>query len=123
MPDQSSSTACPEQPPLRIGVWCKAGGKTLGPDNACGVYLFNLLAGLLRLEDAVEVVLFVGPDYQGEYATVARQGAGRVRIWPYLPPAVAPPQPPLAATASLPSSVRSGLRQRGTEILHHARRS
>src|SRR5260370_24300082 len=45
-----------EIPPFRLGVWCDYHG-TLTPYGGIGVFVYNLLEGILELDEAAEVVL------------------------------------------------------------------
>jgi glycosyltransferase involved in cell wall biosynthesis len=49
--------------PFRIGVWCDY-GVTLTPTEGIGVFVWNLIGGLLELEEPLEVVVLVAPGDQ-----------------------------------------------------------
>src|SRR5438874_684261 len=74
--------------PIRIGIWCDY-GITLTPTEGIGVFVYNLVAGLLELEDEVEVVLLVRPGDQKMAAGLVPHAADRLRIvpeiWPIIP--------------------------------------
>jgi hypothetical protein len=74
--------------PIRIGIWCDY-GVTLTPTEGIGVFVYNLVAGLLELDDEVEVVLLVRPGDQKMAASLAPHASGRLRIvpeiWPIIP--------------------------------------
>src|SRR5947208_715055 len=74
--------------PIRIGVWCDY-GVTLTPTEGIGVFVYNLVAGLLELDDPVEVVLLVRPGDQEMAKRLTVPAPGRLRIvpeiWPIIP--------------------------------------
>lgn len=67
--------------PLRLGIWCDYGG-TLKPTEGIGVFVYNLLRALLRLDEALEITLLVHPGDTDFYAEMERAAAGRLRILP-----------------------------------------
>jgi glycosyltransferase involved in cell wall biosynthesis len=67
--------------PIRIGVWCDY-GQTLTPTEGIGVFVYNLVAGFLELDDPVEVVLLVRPGDQEMVAGFVPYAPGRLRIVP-----------------------------------------
>ncbi len=74
--------------PIRIGIWCDY-GITLTPTEGIGVFVYNLVGGLLELDDTVEVVLLVRPGDQEMAASLVPHSSGRLRIvpeiWPIIP--------------------------------------
>lgn len=66
---------------LCIGVWCDY-GVTLAPTEGIGVFVYNLVAGLLRLDEPVEVVMVVRPGDRHIPAGLAALAPGRLRIIP-----------------------------------------
>lgn len=93
--------------PLRIGVWCDY-GFTLEPTQGVGVFTFNLVAGLLQLDEPLEVVMLVGPKDQHVAADLLRQANGRLRIVP----------DPMTRDWRLPPAVLWGNWIRGSDGLH-----
>jgi glycosyltransferase involved in cell wall biosynthesis len=79
--------------PFRLGVWCDYYGITLTPTGGIGVFVYNLVAGLLALEDRIEVVLLVRPGDQKVAAAFLgeRRGVsptcvrGKLRVIPVEP--------------------------------------
>jgi len=67
--------------PIRIGIWCDY-GITLTPTEGIGVFVYNLVGGLLELDDTVEVVLLVRPGDQEMAASLVPHSSGRLRIVP-----------------------------------------
>jgi glycosyltransferase involved in cell wall biosynthesis len=53
---------------FRVGIWCDY-GFTLLPDEGIGVLVYNLVQGLLRIEEPVEVVLLVSAGDQSRVAS------------------------------------------------------
>ena len=74
--------------PIRIGVWCDY-GVTLTPTEGIGVFVANLVRGLLELDEPVEVVMLVRPGDQKVVANLRRHAPSRLRIlpdiWPTFP--------------------------------------
>src|SRR5437762_14193240 len=68
--------------PLRIGIWCDY-GFTLTPKDGIGVFVYNLVAGLLSLDEAIEVVMLVRPGDQALVVPFQTIGPwGRLRVVP-----------------------------------------
>jgi glycosyltransferase involved in cell wall biosynthesis len=72
---------------IRIGVWCDY-GVTLRATEGIGVFIYNLVAGLLSLEEPVEVVLLVRAGDQHVAAELARRFPGRLHTVPQLWPVI-----------------------------------
>src|SRR5437899_12213328 len=69
--------------PLRIGIWCDY-GFTLTAKTGIGVFVHNLVAGLLSLDEPIEVIMLVAPGDQGTMSSLQRQAAGRLKIAPVM---------------------------------------
>jgi glycosyltransferase involved in cell wall biosynthesis len=66
---------------LRIGIWCDY-GYTITPKAGIGVFVYNLIAGLLSLEEPVEVVMLVRPGDQGIVSYLQKRAGDRLRVAP-----------------------------------------
>jgi glycosyltransferase involved in cell wall biosynthesis len=66
---------------LRIGVWCDY-GFTLTPQCGIGVFVYHLVAGLLSLEEPIEIVMLVRPGDQAMASALANGAADRLMIAP-----------------------------------------
>ena len=75
------SFANEDKRPFRIGVWCDY-SITLTPTSGIGVFVYNLLAGLLELREEMEVILLVRPGDQKEAAAFLPRGRGILRVIP-----------------------------------------
>jgi glycosyltransferase involved in cell wall biosynthesis len=75
------SFANEDKRPFRIGVWCDY-SITLMPTSGIGVFVYNLLAGLLDLEERIEVVLLVRPGDQKVAAATLAKSRGKLRVIP-----------------------------------------
>jgi glycosyltransferase involved in cell wall biosynthesis len=69
--------------PFRIGVWCDY-GVTLTPTEGIGVFVWNLIGGLLQLNESLEVVMLVAPGDQHVVADLQNRFPGRLRVVPPL---------------------------------------
>jgi glycosyltransferase involved in cell wall biosynthesis len=69
--------------PLRIGVWCDY-GVTLTPTEGIGVFIWNLIGGLLELDEPVQVVMLVAPGDQHLVTDLQKRFPGRLHIVPPL---------------------------------------
>src|SRR5258708_6277989 len=78
---------------MRIGIWCEFGGQTLSPFEGIGVFVANLVTGLVRQPGRVEVVLLVHPDDPEVMAPLCRLAPARVSLLP--DPGQLPDGPPL----------------------------
>jgi glycosyltransferase involved in cell wall biosynthesis len=72
----------PTARPFRIGICCDY-GVTLLPQEGIGVFIFNLVAGLLQLDEPLEVVLMVHPGDQNRISFPERKNA-RLEVHPPL---------------------------------------
>jgi glycosyltransferase involved in cell wall biosynthesis len=70
--------------PFRLGVWCDY-GFTLAPTCGIGVFVYNLLAGLLELNESFEVVLLVRSRDRKVAAPLWPRAQGRLRVIPDYP--------------------------------------
>jgi len=79
---------------LRIGIWCmvdtNAGPISILPNEGLGVFVHNLVDGLMALDEPVEVALVVHPRDQDRVAAHHGQHVGRVRVLSRLRPAMPP---------------------------------
>jgi glycosyltransferase involved in cell wall biosynthesis len=66
---------------FRIGIWCDY-GFTLTPKAGIGVFVYNLVAGLLSLDEPIEVVMLVSPGDQEIVSPLRMQAPGRLRVAP-----------------------------------------
>jgi len=73
--------------PIRIGIWCDY-GVTLTPTEGIGVFVYNLVGGLLELDEAVEVVLLVRPGDQKMAGSLVPRPSSRLRVVPEIWPTI-----------------------------------
>lgn len=66
---------------LRIGVWCDY-GVTLTPTEGIGVFVWNLIGGLLEVEQALEIVILVRPGEQHLIQDLQKQFQNRLTVVP-----------------------------------------
>jgi glycosyltransferase involved in cell wall biosynthesis len=66
---------------FRLGVWMDY-GETLGPGDGIGVFVHNLLNGLLDLDDSFELVLQIHPGDEVVVESFVQKAPNRVRISP-----------------------------------------
>jgi glycosyltransferase involved in cell wall biosynthesis len=92
--------------PIRIGVWCDY-GVTLTPTEGIGVFVYNLVEGLLSLDEPVEVTMLVRPGDQNLAAELVRKFPGRLRVLPEVWPIV-------KSSARLTNLLQAGVRFLGT---------
>src|SRR5262245_47808814 len=67
---------------MRIGIWCEFGGQTLSPFEGIGVFVANLVRGLLQQPGRVELVLLVHPDDAEVMRPLCRLAPARVALLP-----------------------------------------
>ncbi len=67
--------------PLRIGVWCDY-GVTLTPTEGIGVFVWNLIGGLMELDEPLEVIVLVAPGDQQQVEPLQRRFPGRLHVVP-----------------------------------------
>ena len=67
--------------PLRIGIWCDY-GFTLTPKTGIGVFVYNLVAGLLSLDEPIEVVMLVRQGDQRVTDCLRESARGRLHVIP-----------------------------------------
>ena len=70
-----------EARPLRIGVWCDY-RFTLTPKTGIGVFVYNLVAGLLSLDEPIEVVMLVRQGDQRVTDCLRESARGRLHVIP-----------------------------------------
>jgi glycosyltransferase involved in cell wall biosynthesis len=68
-------------PPLRIGVWCDY-GVTLTPTEGIGVFIWNLIGGLLELDEPVHMVMLVAPGDQYLVENLQKRFPRRLQVTP-----------------------------------------
>ena len=73
--------------PIRIGVWCDY-GVTLTPTEGIGVFVANLVEGLLNLEEQIEVTLLVRPGDQPIAGSLQKKYPHRLQIVPPIWPRI-----------------------------------
>jgi glycosyltransferase involved in cell wall biosynthesis len=66
---------------LRIGVWCDY-GVTLTPTEGIGVFVWNLVGGLLELDEPLEVIMLVAPGDQYLVEDLRKRFPGRLHVVP-----------------------------------------
>jgi glycosyltransferase involved in cell wall biosynthesis len=66
---------------LRIGVWCDY-GVTLTPTEGIGVFIWNLIGGLLELDEPVQVVMLVAPGDQHLVENLQKRFPSRLHVTP-----------------------------------------
>jgi glycosyltransferase involved in cell wall biosynthesis len=64
---------------VRIGIWCDY-GFTLEPSEGIGVFVDNLVRGLIAADPECHVTLKAHPDNLGALEPAARAGSGRVEV-------------------------------------------
>lgn len=62
---------------MRLGIWC-AYGETLGPTGGIGVFVHNLVRGLVAVDDVENIVLVVRAGDEHVVAATVAAAAGRV---------------------------------------------
>src|SRR5262245_59537508 len=67
--------------PFRIGVWCDF-GYTLTKFGGIGVLVYNLVEGLLALEEPLEIVMLVQDGGQHFMDYLKEVGRGRLTVLP-----------------------------------------
>jgi glycosyltransferase involved in cell wall biosynthesis len=67
--------------PIHVGVWCDY-GVTLTPTEGIGVFVVNLVDGLLSLAEPIEVTLLVRPGEQHLVDSLQRRYPGRLHVVP-----------------------------------------
>jgi glycosyltransferase involved in cell wall biosynthesis len=67
--------------PFRIGIWCDY-GRTLTPTEGIGVFAHNLAAGLIELEEPVDVVLLTHAQERHVVEYLRQRAPDRVRVIP-----------------------------------------
>ncbi len=65
--------------PFRLGVWCDYHG-TLTPYGGIGVFVYNLVEGILELDEAVEVVLLIQAGEEQLVSRLQRIAHGRLEL-------------------------------------------
>jgi glycosyltransferase involved in cell wall biosynthesis len=68
---------------FRLGVWCDYHG-TLTPYGGIGVFVYNLVEGILQLNEAVKVVLLIRAGEEQVVSHLQRIARGRLEIIPTL---------------------------------------
>jgi glycosyltransferase involved in cell wall biosynthesis len=86
---------------MRIGIWCDY-GFTLEPSEGIGVFVDNLIRGLIAADPTCRVTLKAHPDNLAVLEPAVRSGAGRVEV-------VA--EPPLHGPRKLAFKLLRGLRK------------
>jgi len=86
---------------MRIGIWCDY-GFTLEPSEGIGVFVDNLIRGLIVADPECQVTLKAHPDNLAVLEPAARSGAGRVEV-------IA--EPPLRGPGKLAFKALRGLRK------------
>jgi glycosyltransferase involved in cell wall biosynthesis len=71
--------------PLRIGVWCDY-GVTLTPTEGIGVFVWNLIGGLLELPEPLEVVVLATPGDRHLVAPLQKRFSNRLHVVPPILP-------------------------------------
>ncbi len=75
---------------LRVGVWCviqsPAGTATVLPDEGIGVFVYNLVGGLLAQDVPPEVVLVVRPEERDRVESFLRAPRPNLYVFPPRPP-------------------------------------
>lgn len=69
------------QQKLRIGVWCDY-GVTLRPTEGIGVFVYSLVAGLLELDEPLEIVMLVRPGDEDVVTVLGDGHQGRLKVIP-----------------------------------------
>jgi glycosyltransferase involved in cell wall biosynthesis len=73
---------------MRIGIWCDY-GVTLTPTEGIGVFVANLVSGLLELNEPLEVVLLIRPGDHHLVESLGSRFPDRLQIvpprWPEIP--------------------------------------
>jgi glycosyltransferase involved in cell wall biosynthesis len=77
----SNTTTDAGRPVLRLGVWMDY-GETLGPCDGIGVFVHNLLHGLLDSNESLELVLQIHPGDEQVVQLFVEKAPTRVRISP-----------------------------------------
>src|SRR5437773_90174 len=72
-----------DRPPFHIGILCDY-GFTLLPKSGIGVFVYNLIDGLLTLTPRPKITVLVNPTDQDELAEWAERWGQDVRILPSL---------------------------------------
>jgi glycosyltransferase involved in cell wall biosynthesis len=67
--------------PFRLGIWMDY-GETLGPCDGIGVFVHNLIHGLLDLDESFEIVLQIHPGDEEVVQPFIEKAPTRVRISP-----------------------------------------
>jgi len=73
--------------PFRIGIWCDY-GVTLTPTEGIGVFVWNLIGGLMELDEPLEVVVQVSPGSQRLFEPLRSRFKGRLQIVPPIWPTI-----------------------------------
>jgi glycosyltransferase involved in cell wall biosynthesis len=80
-PEESWKLASTARERFRIGIWCDY-GFALTPKAGIGVFVYNLVAGLLSLDEPIEVVMLVPPGDQDVVSPLRLQAPDQVRVTP-----------------------------------------
>jgi len=70
--------------PFRIGVWCDYHG-TLTPYGGIGVFVYNLLEGILELDEAVRIVMLIRAGEEHVASELQKRARGRLELIPQIP--------------------------------------
>src|SRR5437016_1498123 len=70
-----------EMAPFRLGVWCDYHG-TLTPYGGIGVFVYNLVEGILQLNEAVKVVLLIRAGEEQVVSHLQKIARGRLELLP-----------------------------------------
>jgi glycosyltransferase involved in cell wall biosynthesis len=70
--------------PFRIGVWCDYHG-TLTPYGGIGVFVYNLLEGILELDEAVRIVMLIRAGEEQVASELQKRARGRLELIPQIP--------------------------------------